>query len=229
MTEKNSPSDIIEIKLLYNSVKSRISNIEARGGKLPQYASMRFRDLKTAYNIKTTSDINKLSESQLIDIKRDLRYIDNLKTSTVAGAISAQKHFEPISDALDTLSPELKDEFWRRYGRAVENAFIREHFKYTIMEKILNRIEERENENESTFDKIKRLTEEFKEEQKTPSIDYARREIQRKFEEDRDLRHDLAREARERMIKIAAENPDYSEEKVNAITIRQFDDYIKKR
>lgn len=118
-----------ESKRLIKNISARISRIEGLGSSAPQYAVNRFRQLEQNLPAKLTD----LSDSQLRTLYRDLRYIENLKSSSVKGAKEVAVKFEPIKEKLDALSPTTKKKFWEIYGKLYERTSgTMENFKYEL-------------------------------------------------------------------------------------------------
>ena len=117
-----------EIRRLDRNLSRRIANIEGLGSSAPQYAINRYREAT-----KDVKSLSALSNKQLVTLHRDLRYIDALKSSTVKGAKDVAIKFEPIREALEALSPNMRDKFWEIYGKLYERTGnTMEGFKYEI-------------------------------------------------------------------------------------------------
>lgn len=127
-----SPKEIRqESRRLIKNLSRRIARIEGLGPSAPQYAVKEYRELEK----RIPKRLTELSDKDLFNLHRDLRYINNLKTSTVKGALHTQEKFEPIKTKLEALSPETRDKFWEIYGKLFEimgGTF--ENYKYELME-----------------------------------------------------------------------------------------------
>jgi len=125
-----------EIRKLIRNIGRRVKNIEELGFIAPQYATQRFHELTD--NSKSLSD---MTEKELNTLYRDLKYIDNLKSSTVKGAIDVGRNFEPIKQDLDTLSESTKKKFWEIYEKFYERtAGTAEAYKYIVFEQNIDEI-----------------------------------------------------------------------------------------
>ena len=120
-----------ESRRLIENVSRRIARIEGLGETAPQYAVKAYRELEKRIPDKLT----KLSDKELQNLYRDLRYINALKSSTVKGALSTQAKFEPIKSKLEALSPKTREKFWEIYGKVYERTGgTMENFKYELFE-----------------------------------------------------------------------------------------------
>lgn len=125
-----------EIRKLIRNIGRRVKNIEELGFIAPQYATRKFHELTD--NRKSLSD---MTEKELNTLYRDLKYVDNLKSSTVKGAIDVGRNFEPIKQDLDTLSESTKKKFWEIYEKFYERtAGTAEAYKYIIFEQNIDEI-----------------------------------------------------------------------------------------
>ena len=75
---------------------------------------------------------------ELLNLERDLEYIDNLKTSRVKGALKAKETFEPIADKLKSYSKETQSKFWELYGKFMETLNIMDKYKYDVMDIVMD-------------------------------------------------------------------------------------------
>ncbi len=131
MTDLGQENLLEKTEKLVRDLSERVEKIEGLGNSAPQYATQAFRNLDIPENLED------LSEEKLQTLYRDLKYIDNLKTSTLQGAINAQQTWEPIKDKLDILSPKTQNKFWDIYNKITDRfggTYI--NYKYTIMETV---------------------------------------------------------------------------------------------
>lgn len=117
------------------NVGSRIKKIDALGIALEKSASTDFKKF-----LKEYKNIGKdTSEKELRNAYRDLKYIDQLKTSTVKGAKEAFENFADVSEMLKALSNTQQDKFWNIYKRFYETSGgMAERFKYEVFEAIID-------------------------------------------------------------------------------------------
>ena len=124
-----------EVRRLKKNVGSRINNIDALGIALEKSASTDYKKFLKEYKILGKSTPEKVLRNEY----RDLRYIDQLKTSTVKGAREAFENFADISGMLDALSRTERDKFWEIYKRFYETSGgMAERFKYEVFEAIID-------------------------------------------------------------------------------------------
>lgn len=125
-----------EIRKLIRNIGRRVKNIEELGESAPQYATKRFHEITD--NRKPLSE---MTEKELNTLYRDLKYVDNLKSSTVKGAILVQHNFEPYNNVLQILSENARKKFWEIYDKFYERtAGTAEAYKYIIFEQNIDEI-----------------------------------------------------------------------------------------
>lgn len=74
-----------------------------------------------------------LSDSQLTTILRDIRYINDLKSSRVLSAKYVAEVYTPIKTKLEALSPEQAKRAWKIYEKVQGEAALLDRFKYEIV------------------------------------------------------------------------------------------------
>lgn len=115
-----------EIKRLVHNIKRRIKRVIKRYG---QTAGTE-RALKSG---KLDAKVKKLNETQLREKLRELKRIDRLKTTSVAGTREARKTFGRFEDFFKEY-PQYKDKFWEIYNKLVSEGRIAQYYKYTVMD-----------------------------------------------------------------------------------------------
>lgn len=119
-----------EVEDLYEELNDRIYEIEKAGYSLKKDASHRFRELQK----KVPNNFSELNDKELRSIYRELKYIDDLKTSTLRGAEEAQTMYKDIEDIVDKLGPRVKQRFWKLYDNLYErNQLAALAYKYDIL------------------------------------------------------------------------------------------------
>lgn len=122
-----------EVKRLYKNVSRRIEKVRALED-VPTYAVKDFDEATKNFSGKTKG----MTMKDLLDLERDLEYINDLKTSRVKGALKAKETFKPIADKLDTFSKSTKDKFWELYGKFMETVNIMDKYKYNVMDVVMD-------------------------------------------------------------------------------------------
>ena len=122
-----------EVKRLYKNVSRRIKRVRALEN-VPTYAVKDFDEATKNYTGRTS----KMSMGDLLNLERDLEYIDNLKTSSVKGALKAKETFKPIADKLETYSKDTQDQFWALYGKFMETLNVMDKYKYDVMDIVMD-------------------------------------------------------------------------------------------
>ena len=98
----------------------------------------KYKDLKG--RLPKGRELRKLDKKQLQSFYRDIKYISNLKSSTVKGALATKNKFEPIRDRLNTLSKTQQEKFWEIYGKFYETNATMEKFKYEIFNESIDEV-----------------------------------------------------------------------------------------
>lgn len=122
-----------EVKRLYKNVSRRIERVRALEDA-PTYAVKDFDEATKNFSGSTKG----MTMKDLLDLERDLEYINDLKTSSVKGALKAKETFKPIADKLDTFSKSTKDKFWELYGKFMETVNIMDKYKYNVMDVVMD-------------------------------------------------------------------------------------------
>lgn len=153
---KNKSETIKDIRRLEKNVRARVKEIEERED-LPQFGAESFRKYeKRVQNFlkeKDATRLSQLSEAQLAIISRDIRYLNQLKSTSIKGAIQAKEMYLPIKERLDVLSPEQRHKFWETYNKVVERYAGMDKFKYDIQGVIIDSVYDGE-EVDSVVNKI---------------------------------------------------------------------------
>lgn len=122
-----------EVKRLYRNVSRRIEKVRALENA-PTYAVKDFDEATKNYTGRTS----KMSMQELLNLERDLEYIDNLKTSSVKGALKAKETFKPIADKLEKFSKDAQYQFWALYGKFMETLNVMDKYKYDVMDIVMD-------------------------------------------------------------------------------------------
>lgn len=124
---------------LIKNLNRRMKNIENLGfsrNDVGRRAYERYNELK-----RDLTRQNLLNDSEILTLNRQLNYINELKTSTVAGAKKAQFNFQNIATSLNNLSNNKQQQFWSIYNKLYEeNAIVADLFKYESFEFIIDSI-----------------------------------------------------------------------------------------
>ena len=123
-----------EIRRLNKNLSRRIENIEGLGNSVPLYAVNSYRNIeKDIPNVLKTDNTDKL-----YDMYRDLKYINDLKSSSVKGALHTQRVFEEkVGSELRTkYTEEEQKEFWDLYDTVYNYYKNARQFKYEEIENL---------------------------------------------------------------------------------------------
>ena len=127
-----------EIRRVNKNLSRRLTRIEKRGLEVSTFALNKYNDFKE--KLPVGRELRKLDKKQLQSLYRDVKYISNLKSSTVKGALSTKNKFEPIRDKLNTLSKTQQEKFWEIYGKLYETNATMEKFKYEIFDESIDEV-----------------------------------------------------------------------------------------
>lgn len=116
----------------FRNVQRRMVNIERRSETASQIAVNKFKEFRKSL----PSDWRFATDEDLRKYFSDLRYISNLKSATVKGAVRTKARFGPIERELEFVSPLLKEKFWASYQKLVEENILLEKYKYEIMDAV---------------------------------------------------------------------------------------------
>ena len=151
-----------ETRRLLTNLSKRISHIEGLE-TAPKYAVNRFRDIEK----NVPSSLTQLSEKDLRNLYRDLRYVNQLKSSTVKGATEVENVFEPIKRKIESLQQENQRKVFGIYERFFETVGgLASHYKYEVLDYATEAIQSIGDEDEALinlikeFDKIYRVADE---------------------------------------------------------------------
>lgn len=124
-----------EVRRLRKNIGGRIKKIDALNIDLNRSASKDFKKF-----LQTYKNIGKdTTEKELRSAYRDLKYIDQLKTSTVKGAKKAYEDFKDVEGLVNILSPGKQKEFWDVYQKLYEvSGGMAERFKYDVFSEVIN-------------------------------------------------------------------------------------------
>lgn len=122
-----------DIRRIEKNLKQRVAHIEAHED-LPQFGAESFRKFEDRLHRKLDGKpLSSLTEEELRSLHRDIRYINDLKSTSIRGAEIARDKYLPIKERLEALSPELRDRFREAYNKLVGENKLLEQFKYDIM------------------------------------------------------------------------------------------------
>ena len=92
--------------MINEDLKRRISEIEAHPESALQSASQTYRKYISSLGIDLESDMKDVEWRDIKSIYRNLKYINDLKTSTLEGAKKAYTTWQPIYEKLKTMGAE---------------------------------------------------------------------------------------------------------------------------
>ncbi len=144
-----------ETRKLLTNLSKRITRIEGLENA-PQYAVNRFREIEK----NVPSRLTQLSEKDLRNLYRDLRYVNRLKSSTVKGAKEVENVFEPIKRKIESLSHENQRKVFGIYERFFETVGgLASHYKYEVLDYATEALQSFGGEDEALVNLIKAFDE----------------------------------------------------------------------
>lgn len=116
---------------------------EARLIKEAHRADPLIPDIKAKEVVKLKTDMRKnptkyMERKDLIKRARQIRYLNDLKTTRFSTAVGTGRQYEPIRQYVSKLSPEEKQEFFKVYQKLYERTSSYEKFKYELFEDMLD-------------------------------------------------------------------------------------------
>lgn len=130
----NRADTIKEIRRINRNLSARLERI--RGDEnLPQFAVEGYdKFIKRVDNLKNKlANGEKLTDSQLTTILRDIRYINDLKSSRVLSAKYVADVYTPIKTKLEALSPDQRKRAWKIFESIQGEAKMIDRFKYEVV------------------------------------------------------------------------------------------------
>lgn len=139
---------ISKIQKLNKSLSKRMENIKKLGfeelvydSKDGKYAYQQYEDLVESMGVLDVYNFSKqelrtLSKKQLTTLYRDLKYIDELKTSTVKGMQKALDRWESIKQKLSWMSEKDRKLVWDAFSTYLDRNPTADRFKYEVLETI---------------------------------------------------------------------------------------------
>ena len=128
-TKINKEDLLKENRRLYRNISKRLEKVREQAFA-PDTAIRHFENIRKTYGTNFT----KLSKQELLNLYRDLSYINNLKSSTVSGATSSNTiRMDEAKQLIEPLSEATKEKFWEIYEKLYKESVLFENFKYDII------------------------------------------------------------------------------------------------
>lgn len=122
-----------EIRRLYRNISKRLESVK-RQGFVPQESIENFaRATEMIDPRQIARSLHSMDERQILNLHRDLRYINSLKSSYVIGSKEYETFWQPIKEKIDPLSDSVKEKLWAMYDKVYNISPLYERFKYTII------------------------------------------------------------------------------------------------
>lgn len=122
-----------EIRRLYLNISRRLESVKKQGF-VPQESIENFARATEMINPhKISQSLHSMDERQILNLHRDLRYINSLKSSYVIGSKEYETFWQPIKEKIDALSDSTKAKLWAMYDHIYRISPFYERFKYTII------------------------------------------------------------------------------------------------
>ena len=122
-----------EIRRLYRNISRRLESVKKQGF-VPQESIENFARATEMINPhKLSQSLHSMDDKQILNLYRDLRYINSLKSSYVIGSKEYETFWQPIKEKIDALSDSTKAKLWAMYDHIYRISPFYERFKYTII------------------------------------------------------------------------------------------------
>lgn len=122
-----------EIRRLYRNISRRLESVKKQDF-VPQESIENFARVTEMINPhKISQSLHSMDDKQILNLHRDLRYINSLKSSYVTGSKEYETFWQPIKEKIDALSDSTKAKLWAMYDHIYRISPFYERFKYTII------------------------------------------------------------------------------------------------
>ena len=146
-----------EIRRLYRNISRRLESVKKQGF-VPQESIENFARATEMINPhKIAQSLHSMDERQILNLHRDLRYINSLKSSYVIGSKEYETFWQPIKEKIDPLSDSAKSKLWAMYDKIYNISPLYERFKYTIISAATEQIYSGSTDPEAFGEKIEEL------------------------------------------------------------------------
>lgn len=126
------------VKNSYEKLEKNISKVKEIQGEwdefipFPDYALKQFENIDKKYK-----NLDELSEAQLRNLFRDIKYTSSLKSAHEENILDVANKLA-FKDELNYLSPKSKDKFWDLHKRLVSEHMLESKFKYESFSETLD-------------------------------------------------------------------------------------------
>lgn len=124
---------IKEIKRLYNNISKRLKSVEAQGFGSREATENFKRATEKIDPHRLAKSIKDLDDKEVINLYRDLSYINSLKSSYTIGNKEYTEFWQPIKEKIEPLSDSTKSKLWEMYDKVYNISPLYERFKYAII------------------------------------------------------------------------------------------------
>lgn len=124
---------IKEIKRLYRNISNRLKVVEAQGFGSREATENFKRATEKIDPHRLVKSIKALEDKEVVNLYRDLSYINSLKSSYIIGNKEYTEFWQPIKEKIELLSDSTKSKLWEMYDRIYNISPLYERFKYTII------------------------------------------------------------------------------------------------
>lgn len=146
-----------EIRRLYRNISRRLESVKKQSF-VPQESIENFARATEMINPhKIAQSLHSMDDKQILNLHRDLRYINSLKSSYVIGSKEYETFWQPIKEKIDPLSENIKTKLWEMYDKVYNISPIYERFKYTIIASATEQVYEGKIDPEAFGKKIEEL------------------------------------------------------------------------
>lgn len=132
MTDKEIRKEIYKLRRELKKEAKDLINLAEVDKLIPLTAVEQLNQFEE--ELRKGKSVKRQDTKELRKTLRQIRYINNLESSHVDGAIKGGRRFEPIRQTVEQLNEEQKKEFWQVYKDLYKEGPIYERFRYEIYE-----------------------------------------------------------------------------------------------
>lgn len=132
MVDKEMRKEIYKLRRELKAEAKQIKELAKTDKLIPLTGTDQLKQFEK--ELRKGKSVRRQDTKELRKSLRQIRYINDLETSHVDGAIKGGRRFEPIRKTVEQLNEEQKKEFWQTYKELYREGPIYERFRYELYE-----------------------------------------------------------------------------------------------
>lgn len=132
MVDKEMRKEIYKLRRELKAEAKQIKELAQTDKLIPLTGTDQLKQFEK--ELRKGKSVKNQDTKELRKTLRQLRYINDLETSHLSGAVKGGKRFEPIRQTVEQLNEEQKKEFWQTYKELYREGPIYERFRYELYE-----------------------------------------------------------------------------------------------